>query len=547
MSNCAWSETYPLGRCRYLRFEGSDHRPLLTYFNADKTKRRGLFRFNRALTEQEEVTEVVEKAWNSSPLDSVIGKLNNCRRNIIQWAKEKQIQSNKGIKQNQDALEIALSSPNPDTQRIEKLNTELRQAYLAEEQFWQKRSRIQWLKKGDRNTGFFHAATRTRRTINSISVIEDVQGGAVYEEEQIARVISDYFTQIFTSNGNESFSQIQGLLAKKVTPEMNERLISIPSDSEIREAVISINGSKAPGPDGFSATFYQSYWHIVGADVISDVRDFFTSSHLHPRQNETHIRLIPKVTGPRTVADYRLIALCNTHYKIIAKILTRRLKPLLPHLISNTQSTFVAGRSISDNVLITHETLHFLRTSEAKKRCSMAVKTDMSKAYDRIEWRFVREVLTQLGFDPTWISWIMSCIESVSYSFLINGAPQGAVKPSRGLRQGDPLSPHIFILCTEVLSALCEKGQADGSLPGVRVSRNSPPVNHLLFADDTMFFCRSKPSCVSWLLTVLKTYEAVSGQMINPRKSAITFSAKTPAAVKARVKESLSISTEGGR
>ncbi|CDY40819.1 BnaC01g31370D [Brassica napus] len=216
MSNCAWSETYPLGRCRYLRFEGSDHRPLLTYFNADKTKRRGLFRFNRALTEQEEVTEVVEKAWNSSPLDSVIGKLNNCRRNIIQWAKEKQIQSNKGIKQNQDALEIALSSPNPDTQRIEKLNTELRQAYLAEEQFWQQRSRIQWLKKGDRNTGFFHAATRTRRTINSISVIEDVQGGAVYEEEQIARVISDYFTQIFTSNGNESFSQIQGLLAKKL-------------------------------------------------------------------------------------------------------------------------------------------------------------------------------------------------------------------------------------------------------------------------------------------------------------------------------------------
>lgn len=176
----------------------------------------------------------------------------------------------------------------------------------------------------------------------------------------------------------------------------------------------------------------------------------------------------------------------------------------------------------------------------------MTVKTDMSKVYDRIEWGFVREVLYQLGFDPIWISWIMTCIESVSYSFLINGAPQGSVKPSRGLQQGDPLSPHIFILCTEVLSALCAKGQLDGSLPGVKVSRNSPPINHLLFADDTMFFCKSKEACVSALKQILVIYEEVSGQKINPQKSAITFSAKTPASVRARVKDALAISLEGG-
>lgn len=299
----------------------------------------------------------------------------------------------------------------------------------------------------------------------------------MYEEHEIARVISAYFTQIFTSNGSTSFSQIQGLLTRKVTPEMNAMLTTIPSDSEILDAVYFINGGKAPGPDGFSATFYQSYWHIVGADVIRDFREFFTSNHLHPQQNETHIRLIPKITGARTVADFRPIALCNTHYKIIAKILTRRLKPMLPFLISNTQSAFVAGRAISDNILITHETLHYLCTSEAKKRCSMAVKTDMSKAYDRIEWRFVKEVLDMIGFYDLWISWIMKCIETVSYSFLINGAPQGLVTPSRGLRQGDPLSPYIFILCTEVLSALCARGQADGSLPGIRVARGCPPIN----------------------------------------------------------------------
>lgn len=359
-------------------------------------------------------------------------------------------------------------------------------------------------------------------------------------------MISDYFTQIFKTNGNDSFTQIQGLLHHKVTPEMNLMLTAIPSDSEIREAVMSINGNKAPGPDGFSATFYESYWHIVGEDVIRDVRDFFISSYLHPQQNETHIRLIPKIVGPRSVADYRPIALCNTHYKIIAKLLTRRLKPLLPLLISDTQTAFVSGRAISDNVLITHETLHYLRTSEAKKRCSMAVKTDMSKTYDRIEWSFVKEVLRLLGFDPVWIGWIMTCIESVSYSFLINGSPQGLVKPTRGLRQGDPLSPHIFILCTEVLSALCAKGQADGFLLGIRVAHGSPSINHLLFADDTMFFCKSKPSCVSALMRILAIYEEVSGQRINPQKSAITFSAKTPEIVRDRVKQTMEIYNEGG-
>ena len=374
------------------------------------------------------------------------------------------------------------------------------EAYKEEELFWQQRSRIQWLKCGDKNTGFFHAATKQRRLINSLSVIETEDGSEVYEEEQICTVISDYFNKIFTSNGNTDFTRLEGILSRKVTPEMNQELTLIPSDSEIKAAALSINAGKAPGPDGFSAKFYHAYWHIIGSDVCKDVRQFFLTGVLHPQQNETHVRLIPKITGARKVAEYRPIALCNTHYKIVAKILTRRLKPLLPSLISKSQSAFVSGRSIGDNVLITHETLHYLRTSEAKKFCAMAMKTDMSKAYDRIEWGFLRAVLEQLGFDPRWISWVMCCVETVSYSFLINGSPMGSVNPSRGIRQGDPLSPYLFILCTKTLSSLCDRAQNDGSLPGVRVARGCPAINHLLFADDTMFFCRSNPTTVASLL-----------------------------------------------
>lgn len=174
---------------------------------------------------------------------------------------------------------------------------------------------------------------------------------------------------------------VEDILSPLVSLEMNLQLISIPDLLEIKAAVFAINPDKAPSPDEFSAIFYQHYWDIIGSDVAKDVHSFFVTSSLHRQQNETHVQLIPKITGPRKVADYRPIALCNTHYKIIAKLLTSRLQPLLQNLISIQQSAFVKNRAISNNVLITHEILHYLQTSEAIVRCSMAIKTDMSKAY----------------------------------------------------------------------------------------------------------------------------------------------------------------------
>ena len=121
-------------------------------------------------------------------------------------------------------------------------------------------------------------------------------------------------------------------------------------------------------------------------------------------------------------------------------------------LISENQSAFVPGRAIGDNVLITHEVLHYLKTSKAEQRCAMVVKTGMSKAYDRLEWDFIALVMARLGFHRSLIGLIIQCISSVTYSFLINGLPRGKVVPSRRIRQGDPLSPYIFIMCSEVLS-----------------------------------------------------------------------------------------------
>lgn len=258
--------------------------------------------------------------------------------------------------------------------------------------------------------------------------------------------------------------------------------------------------------------------------------------------NKTDACLIPKVTAPKLISKYRPIAICNISYKIIAKILSLRLKPLLHLIISESQSAFVPGRAISNNVLITHELLHSLKRSEARIHCSMAVKTDMSKAYDRLEWSFIRRVLERFGFDSIWIDWVLQCISSVSYSFLINESVHGQVATTRGIRQGDPLSPYIFILCGEVLSGLCKKSQRSGHMAGIRAGRHSPRINHLLFADDTIFFLKTDPGSVESLVNTLHKYETASGQMINANKSSISFSSKTPQKTRSRVINHLGIS-----
>lgn len=154
--------------------------------------------------------------------------------------------------------------------------------------------------------------------------------------------------------------------------------------------------------------------------------------------------------------------------------------------------------------------------------------------------------MERLGFHSKWIQWIMECISTVSYSYLINDSVYEVLKPSRGIRQGDPISPYLFILCGEVLSGLCKQAATEGTLQGVRVARGCPRVNHLLFADDTMFFCSVSTTSCQKLAEILLKYEAASGQQINKSKSAITFSRLTPPDIKEEAKKILGITKEGG-
>ena len=203
-----------------------------------------------------------------------------------------------------------------------------------------------------------------------------------------------------------------------------------------------------------SAIFFHNYWDIFGPNIINMVLNVLNSNLSMTDINKTNISLIPKTNQPTKMTEFRPISLCNTTYKIISKVLANRLKDILPNIISKNQSAFTANRLIMNNVLVAFEFMHYLNHKKEGKENYMSIKLDMSKAFDRVEWSFIKGVMEKLGFAKKWIDIIMNCVSSVSYSVLISGEAYGNISSSRGIRQGDPLSPCLFLLCAEGFSAL---------------------------------------------------------------------------------------------
>ncbi|XP_060186235.1 uncharacterized protein LOC132615631 [Lycium barbarum] len=283
---------------------------------------------------------------------------------------------------------------------------------------------MKWFQDEDRNTKFFHAHVNGKTRKLQLQRIQDHTGTWLDTEEEIAQKAIRFFSDQFKEENIPTDFSMLDKIPKMVTKEQNQQLYEMPDEAEVKTTVFGLNGGSAGGPDGFKGRFFQACWEIFANNLVNMVRSFF--------------------------CGHELPSLSNITSKVISRIIHERLIYLLPEIISPQQSGFVKGEIIVENILLAQEIVHNIRIRG--KPANVVIKLDMTKAYDRVSWLFLTKVLRRMGFGEFTIDMVFRVIPNNWYAILINGQPHGFFKSSKGVKQGDPLSPTLFILAIECLS-----------------------------------------------------------------------------------------------
>ncbi|XP_062093919.1 uncharacterized protein LOC133799949 [Humulus lupulus] len=309
-------------------------------------------------------------------------------------------------------------------------------------------------------------------------------------------------------------------LGPKLNVDQHLSLLKPFSHKEIRAALFSIPIIKSPGPDGFGSGFFKVMWQDIGDEICRAISQFFELGRIPEELLDTTLSLVPKCENPSRAVDYRPIACCSTLYKCISKLLYSRLAKVLPILVQSNQGAFVKGKSIAHNIMIFQDLIENYGRSTTSPRC--AIKIDISKAYDTVDWWFIEDLLTALCFLERFIKWLMTCLKNTSYLLLMNGRVQGIFKGEKGLRQGDPLSPFLFVLIMEYLTQRLQLAALDSSFRYHPMCKSLNLLS-LCFVDDLLLFCKGSMAAVGVLKSALEEFSAVTGLEINTSKSHVYF------------------------
>ena len=313
-------------------------------------------------------------------------------------------------------------------------------------------------------------------------------------------------------------------------------------DEEIRDTIFSMKPLKAPGSDGLHAIFYQAQWEVVGKSVCKQIKAFFNGEIVPEDFLKILIVLIPKIDNPTSLNSFRPISLCTIMYKTITKIITNRLKTFLLNLVGPHQTSFVPGRHITENIIIAQEVIHSMRRKTGK-RGFMAIKVDLEKTYDRLSWEFIEETLAFVGLLTNFIRIIMECITSGSMQILWNGKLTESFKTSRGICQGDPISPYIFVLCIERLSHIINREVQQERWKPIRLSMNGIPLTHLFFADDLLLLAEASSDQANVVIKALKNLCNMSGEKVSTNKTRLYLSKNVAPTVSKKISELSDFST----
>lgn len=397
----------------------------------------------------------------------------------------------------------------------------IRVADLEEDHLKQK-AKLHWLEIGDQNNKTFHNAILARKATNMIREIKRDDGSVVSTQEDIKAEAVSFFSN-FLNHIPEDYSgvtveELEMLSDFRCTDEDRLALEKDVSAEEIKNILYAMASNKSPGPDGYPAEFFKLAWPVVGEDFILAIQSVFMKYFLPKGVNSTILALVPKTTEAKEMKDYRPIACCNVLYKVVSKIIANCLKAILPRIIAANQSAFVQGRLLKENVLLATELVKNYHKETVFPRCAM--KIDISKAFDSVQWSFVIATLTAMGFPTSYIHWIRLCITTPSFSVQVNGELAGYFQSGRWLRQGCSLSPYLFFICMNVLSLKIDRAAVTQKF-NYHPQCASLSLTHLCFADDLMVFVEGSKDSVEGVMAVFDEFSHWSGLHISLVKSKV--------------------------
>lgn len=446
----SWEAAFPLASVRALDRLPSDHNPLLLNAGDNCCFGKKIFRFKKWWLEKESFREVVVKAWNTPcslkrSIDRWQFKIRTLRRIVRGWAANEVAELNRtkaslsrDFTRLEGISEVRILSTE-ELSELRQVEKQLDQIWALEEIKSKQRSRDRDLLEGDRNTAYFHAVANYRSRKKRIDCLQG-PGGLVYDQNSMMSVAVDYYKKLFERKVESRAELDQDFWdpEDKVSEVENRHLVAPFSEAEIKSAVFSCYAKGAPGPDVLSFIFYHKFWDLVKDDLIALFNDFNKGTLDLSRLNFALVTLIPKVGDAVDMKHFRPISLLNCSFKIFSKLLTLRLSSVAQRIVSPTQSAFIKGRFILESVVVAHELVHGIHKSGEP---GVVLKLDYEKAYDRVSWKFLFDMLKSRNFDPIWIDWIKCIVMRGSIGIMLNGEDNSYFKIGKGLRQGDALSP----------------------------------------------------------------------------------------------------------
>ena len=441
-------------------------------------------------------------------------------KDISIWAGKKLNTKLDYIRNLENKLKDLTEQEQNEMENIDSIRREINEYYSTKAEAARIRSRENWYEKGEKSTSYFYRLEKTRGRAKAWKKIKISDGVYETKVENILKKQVEFYENLFQSEGYDEESANYLLDKLDITLDRDDRnkLESDLTDVELKKAIDKMANNKAPGEDGIIAEFYKKYWYLIGGDFTQVVKQIFWSNKLCNSQCRGIVTLIYKQGEREAIENWRPITLLNNDYKIIAKALAERLKTVIPKIIHTDQKGFVQGRKIDEGVRLIQDmiTLH-----DEENRGGAIIFLDQKKAFDRVEFAWLRQVLVRFGFGTNFVKWIEILYKNAESCILTNGFRSKSFKLSRSVRQGCPIAPYLYIIQAEPLLNCIRKND---KIEGIKLPKKNPVTKKPYeaktnaFADDTQLFVSNRKS-PDEIFKIIEIYEKASGASANYKKT----------------------------